>query len=102
MTRQADEFVQIVNLICPPRAKRGQKRQNIWPRQLPPVRLIPGMVFFRQDFLKCPVTQDLSKWRLAAADDFFGANNFVAETFQNFHHADASARKQRVHETVNE
>ena len=40
--------------------------------------------------------------RLAAADDFFGANNFVAEAFQNFDHADARARKQRVHEAGDE
>jgi hypothetical protein len=40
--------------------------------------------------------------RLAAADDFFGTNNFVAEAFENFDHADARAREQRVHETGDE
>jgi len=40
--------------------------------------------------------------RLAAADDFFGTNNLVAEAFQNFDHADARARKQRVHKTGDE
>jgi len=42
------------------------------------------------------------EWGLAAAGDFVWANNFMAESFQNFHHADARARKQRVNETGNE
>jgi len=40
--------------------------------------------------------------RLAAADDFFRTNDFMAEAFQNFDHADARARKQRVHKAGNE
>ena len=36
--------------------------------------------------------------RLAAAGDLLGENNRVAEPFQNLDHADARARKQRVHE----
>ena len=40
--------------------------------------------------------------RLAAAGDCLRADDRVAETFENFDHADARARKQRVHKTRNE
>ena len=40
--------------------------------------------------------------RLAAAGDLVGENNLVAKPFQNLDHADARARKQRVHEAGDE
>src|SRR5674476_709454 len=40
--------------------------------------------------------------RLAAAGNFRRADDRVAEAFEDLHHADARARKQRVHKTGNE
>jgi len=40
--------------------------------------------------------------RLAAAGDFRRADDRMAKTFEDLHHADARARKQRVHETGDE
>src|SRR5208337_1731281 len=40
--------------------------------------------------------------RLAAAGNLFRADDRMAESFEDFHHADARARKQRVHKTWDE
>gem|GEM_PF-6687513 len=43
--------------------------------------------------MKCLTARDLSKWRLATANDFTGTNNFVPKPFQNFDHAVAARGK---------